>query len=52
MTMHPHAHHAVRAARNYHRWGRSATVRYCTKRGVPVSLLILAIALNIQGVTL
>jgi hypothetical protein len=50
--MHPHARHAVRAAHNYHRWGRSATVRYCTKRGVPVSLLGLALMLYVQGVTL
>jgi hypothetical protein len=50
MTIHPHAQHAIRAASNWHRWGRYAATRYCQKRGVPLGLLRLA--RQLQSVTL
>ena len=40
--MHPHAHHAIRAAKNYSHWGMYATMRYLKLRGVPVGLFTLA----------
>jgi hypothetical protein len=38
------ARYALRAAKNFHIWGRWATVRYALKRAVPMSLLGMAIA--------
>lgn len=35
----------MHAARNYRRWGRWATVRFCEKRGLPRRLLTLAVQL-------
>ena len=37
---------AVRAARNRRAWGRDATMRYLAKRGVPVRLYQIAMALE------
>ena len=37
---------AVRAARNRGRWGRWATRRYLRRRGVPVRLYQIAVALE------
>ena len=37
---------AVRAARNRHAWGRDATMRYLRRRGVPVRLYQIAMALE------
>ena len=37
---------AVRAARNRRIWGRDATMRYLAKRGVPVRLYQIAMALE------
>lgn len=37
-----HAHHAIRAAKNWSTWGRFAATAYCIKRGVPLGLLRLA----------
>ena len=37
---------AVRAARNRRVWGRDATMRYLAKRGVPVRLYQIAVALE------
>lgn len=39
---HPHAIHALRAAKYWRQWGRFAAIQYCRKRGVPLSLLTLA----------
>lgn len=39
---HPHAIAALTAAKNFKNWGRIAALRYCEKRGVPMSLLTLA----------
>lgn len=44
--MHPHAEAAVRAARNWNRWGRFAALRYAKKRNCPVRLIALARFLN------
>lgn len=43
---HPHARAAIYAARLYSRIGQWAVWRYCAKRGVPSSLLVLAIGLE------
>lgn len=37
---------AIRAARNRRVWGRDATMRYLAKRGVPVRLYQIAMALE------
>lgn len=37
---------AVRAARNRRIWGRDATMRYLRRRGVPVRLYQIAMALE------
>ena len=37
---------AVRAARNRRVWGRDATMRYLRRRGVPVRLYQIAMALE------
>ena len=37
---------AIRAARNRRIWGRDATMRYLAKRGVPVRLYQIAMALE------
>ena len=37
---------AVRAARNRRIWGRDATMRYLRRRGVPVRLYQIAVALE------
>lgn len=37
---------AIRAARNRRVWGRDATMRYLRRRGVPVQLYQIAIALE------
>ena len=37
---------AIRAARNRHVWGEWATARYLAKRGVPVRLYQIAMALE------
>lgn len=39
---HPHAIHALRAAKYWRQWGRYAAVQYCRRRGVPLSLVTLA----------
>lgn len=49
MSGHPHAIAAVRAAQNWHTWGRVAALRYAQRRGVPVALLGLARLLEGQG---
>ena len=37
---------AIRAAKNRRVWGRDATMRYLAKRGVPVRLYQIAVALE------
>ena len=37
---------AIRAAKNRRIWGRDATMRYLAKRGVPVRLYQIAMALE------
>ena len=37
---------AIRAARNRHVWGEWATMRYLAKRGVPIKLYQVAVALE------
>ena len=46
MTISTHAAMAIRAARNRGRWGRWATARYLAKRGVPLRLYQIAVALE------
>ena len=46
MTITTMAAMAVRAARNRRVWGRWATARYLAKRGVPVRLYQIAVALE------
>lgn len=46
MTISTQAVMAVRAARNRRIWGRWATMRYLAKRGVPVRLYQIAMALE------
>ena len=46
MTITTMAAMAVRAARNRRAWGRDATMRYLAKRGVPVRLYQIAVALE------
>ena len=41
-TIHPHAMHAARAARNWTRWGAFAARRYAERHGVPAGILTLA----------
>ena len=36
------AYHAIRAARNYHIWGRQAALRYCQAHNVQSGLYVLA----------
>lgn len=40
--MHPQAHHAIRAARNWTTWTAYGATRYAEKRGVHPALLRLA----------
>ena len=40
------AKHAIRAARNKHKWGRHAAQRYSQRRGVPAGLYRLACQLE------
>jgi hypothetical protein len=37
------ARHAVRAAKNFNRWGPKAATVYASKRNVPVSMFCMAI---------
>lgn len=37
-----HALHAIRAAKNFRKWGRKNAFAYCRNRGVPFHLLTLA----------
>ena len=46
MTISTQAALAVRAARNRRVWGRWATMRYLARRGVPVRLYQIAVALE------
>ena len=46
MTISTQAEMAIRAARNRRVWGRYATMRYLAKRGVPVRLYQIAVALE------
>lgn len=46
MTIAAMAAYAVRAARNRRIWGRDATMRYLARRGVPVRLYQIAVALE------
>ena len=46
MTISAHAAMAIRAARNRGRWGRWATARYLARRGVPLRLYQIAVALE------
>lgn len=39
---------AVRAARYWREWGRSAAVKYVLNRGVPIRLLCLALMLETE----
>ena len=41
-----HAMCAVEAAENRRGWGRDATIRYLARRGVPVRLYQIAVALE------
>jgi hypothetical protein len=45
--LHPHAVHAIRAAANWHVWGRDAAIRYCRNHGVSIALLRLARQLHV-----
>ena len=40
---------AIRAAKNRRAWGRDATMRYLMKRGVPVRLYQIAVALEAEA---
>lgn len=46
MTISAQAVMAVRAARNRRAWGRWATMRYLRRRGVPLRLYQIAVALE------
>ena len=46
MTISTHAVMAIRAARNRRVWGRWATARYLARRGVPLRLYQIAVALE------
>ena len=46
MTISTQAAMAIRAARNRGRWGRWATAQYLAKRGVPLRLYQIAVALE------
>ena len=46
MTISAQAAMAIRAARNRRTWGRWATAKYLAKRGVPLRLYQIAIALE------
>ena len=46
MTITTIAAMAVRAAKNRRAWGRDATMRYLRRRGVPVRLYQIAVALE------
>ena len=46
MTISAHAAMAIRAARNRRAWGRWATARYLARRGVPLRLYQIAVALE------
>ena len=46
MTISTQAAMAVRAAKNRRAWGRDATMQYLAKRGVPVRLYQIAMALE------
>ena len=46
MTITTIAAMAIRAAKNRRVWGRYATMRYLAKRGVPVRLYQIAVALE------
>lgn len=44
--MHEQAHHAIRAAQHRRRWGRHTTMRYLSKRKIPIRLYQLALILD------
>ena len=46
MTIGPIAARAIRAARNRRVWGWRATARYLARRGVPMRLYQIAVALE------
>lgn len=46
--MHAEAYHATKAAKHIKQWGLLNAIRYCKKRGVPVSLFRLAQQLEIE----
>ena len=46
--MHPHAYHAVRAAKHGAEWGAFATLRYLENRGVLFRLAELALRLEAE----
>ena len=46
MTIETRAAMAIRAAKNRRAWGRDATMRYLMKRGVPMRLYQIAVALE------
>ena len=46
MTISMQAAMAIRAARNRRAWGRWATARYLARRGVPLRLYQIAVALE------
>ena len=46
MTISTQAAMAIRAAKNRRVWGRWATARYVAKRGVPMRLYQIAVALE------
>ena len=46
MTISTQAAMAIRAARNRRVWGRWATARYLARRGVPMRLYQIAVALE------
>ncbi len=43
MTATAKAIHAVRAAKNFERWGPAAATTYASKRGVSIQLLCMAL---------
>ena len=46
MTISTQAAMAIRAAKNRRKWGRWATARYLARRGVPLRLYQIAVALE------
>jgi hypothetical protein len=47
--MTPQARHAIRAAKNFDRWGYFAAYRYLDKRGIPFRLFLLAHQLETES---